>query len=149
MNRIPYLFIFLLFLTACTTSRPDPELLKQELMKTDQDFSQMSMDKGMREAFIFYCADDVIKLRDNAFPIFGKQQLVDDLKNLPDSTVRLRWAPVKAEADGTIGYTFGKWELRLAAPDTMLYGVYITVWRKMPDGKWKYVLDGGNSTPKP
>lgn len=143
------LIIALLFLAACTPPPPNSELLKEEVLKTDRDFSQMSLDSGMRAAFLHYCADDLIKLRQDTFPLFGKQELQNDLKNLPDSLIRLRWEPVKAEASGTLGYTFGKWEMRLAVPDTLMYGVYVTIWRKQPDGTWKYVLDGGNSTPRP
>ncbi len=32
---------------------------------------------------------------------------------------------------------------------TTTYGNYVTVWKRQPDGKWKYVLDGGNTTPAP
>jgi len=142
------LLLLLLVLAGCTATPPDREQLKKDLMKTDEDFSRMSMDKGMRAAFIYYTADDVIKLREGKFPLFGKKELADDLKDLPDSMIHLRWAPVKADVDGSLGYTFGKWEMRLAVPDTMMYGVYITIWKKQADGTWKYVLDGGNGTPK-
>jgi ketosteroid isomerase-like protein len=142
------LIFILLILAGCTAAPPDTALLKKELMKTDQDFSQMSMDKGMRAAFLYYVADDVIKLREGKFPIFGKKDLEADLKFLPDSLIHLRWVPVKADVDGSLGYTFGKWEMRLALPDTTMFGVYVTIWKKQDDGSWKYVLDGGNSTPK-
>jgi hypothetical protein len=32
--------------------------------------------------------------------------------------------------------------------DTVEYGNYVTIWKRFPDGRWKYVLDGGNDTPK-
>jgi ketosteroid isomerase-like protein len=142
------LIFILLILAGCSAPPPDVELLKKALVKTDQDFSQMSMDKGMRAAFTFYAADDVIKLREGKFPVFGKKDLEAYLQKIPDSLIHLRWAPVKSDVDGTIGYTFGKWEMRLAVPDTLMYGVYVTIWKKQADGTWKYVLDGGNSTPK-
>jgi ketosteroid isomerase-like protein len=142
------LIFILLILAGCTAAPPETEILKKEVMKTDQDFSKMSMEKGMRAAFLFYAAEDVIKIREGKFPIFGKKELEDDLQNLPDSLIHLRWAPVKADVNGNLGYTFGKWEMRLAIPDTMMYGTYVTVWKKQENGTWKYVLDAGNSTPK-
>jgi len=33
--------------------------------------------------------------------------------------------------------------------DTVIYGVYVSIWKKQKDGSWKYILDGGNTTPKP
>jgi hypothetical protein len=29
------------------------------------------------------------------------------------------------------------------------YGNYMSVWKKQDDGSWKFVLDGGNTTPPP
>jgi len=118
-------------------------------MKTDADFSQMSEEKGMREAFAYYAAEDVIKMREGAFPIFGRQDLIRYLRQVPDSLVRLRWVPVKADVSGDLGYTFGKWEMWVGGKDTLMYGSYVTIWKRQENGSWKYVLDGGNSTPKP
>jgi ketosteroid isomerase-like protein len=142
------LFFVLLIFTACVHTK-DSKFLEKELMKTDQDFSLMSVEKGMKEAFINYAADSVIMLRQGKLPLFGKAELIKSLNSRPDNQVHLRWVPVVAEASGNLGYTFGKWELRVTGKDTVEYGTYVTVWKKFPDGKWRYVLDGGNDTPKP
>ncbi len=60
----------------------------------------------------------------------------------------------KAEvsASGDLGYTFGGFAFKIktkAGVDTTYYGDYITIWRKQPDGKWKFVFDGGTDTPHP
>lgn len=141
-------FFLLLIFSACVHSK-DTKFLEKELIKTDQDFSQMSVEKGMKEAFLAYAADSVIMLRQGKLPLFGKTELINHFKTIPDKQVHLQWVPVVAEASGTLGYTFGKWELRITGKDTVEYGTYVTVWKKFPDGKWKYVLDGGNDTPKP
>jgi len=143
------IFFLLLILSACVHPDTDKKLLEKELLKTDQDFSQMSMEKGMKEAFLFYAADSVIMLRQGQFPLFGKAELIKHLKTVPDNQINLQWVPVVAEASGDLGYTFGKWELRFTGKDTVEYGTYVTIWKKFPVGKWKYVLDGGNDTPKP
>ena len=143
------IFFLLLILSACVHPDTDKKLLEKELLKTDQDFSQMSMEKGMKEAFLFYAADSVIMLRQGQFPLFGKAELIKHLKTVPDNQINLQWVPVVVEASGDLGYTFGKWELRFTGKDTVEYGTYVTIWKKFPVGKWKYVLDGGNDTPKP
>jgi len=143
------IFFLLLIFSACVHPDTDKKLLEKELLKTDQDFSQMSMEKGMKEAFLFYAADSVIMLRQGQFPLFGKAELIKHLKTVPDNQINLQWVPVVAEASGDLGYTFGKWELRFTGKDTVEYGTYVTIWKKFPVGKWKYVLDGGNDTPKP
>jgi ketosteroid isomerase-like protein len=141
--------LLLLIFSACVHHGTDKSFLEKELMKTDQDFCLMSIEKGMKEAFISYAADTVIMLRQGSLPLFGKAELIRHLKTLPDNQVHLRWVPVVAEASGNLGYTFGKWELRVTGKDTVQYGTYVTIWKKFPDGKWRYVLDGGNDTPKP
>ena len=141
-------FLLLIF-SSCVPRPADKKLLEKEIMKTDQDFSNMSVEKGMKEAFLFYAADTVIMMRQGQLPLFGKAELTKQLQSRPDKNIHLRWVPVSAEASGNLGYTFGKWELRITGKDTVQYGTYVTIWKKFPDGKWRFILDGGNDTPKP
>jgi ketosteroid isomerase-like protein len=142
------LLVLLLLLAACS-HRPDPAFDSKQLLKTDQDFSQMAMEKGMKAAFLFYADNDVIKMREGNIPLFGIKELQQSLEKVPDGLVHLQWVPVKAEASGNLGYTFGKWEMRITGKDTIEYGTYVTIWKRQENGNWKYVLDAGNSTPHP
>ena len=146
---IKKLAFLLLIFSSCVPRPADKKLLEKEIMMTDQDFSNMSVEKGMKEAFLFYTADTVIMMRQGQLPLFGKAELTKQLQSRPDKNIHLRWVPVTAEASGNLGYTFGKWELRITGKDTVQYGTYVTIWKKFPDGKWRYILDGGNDTPKP
>ena len=142
------LLVCLIIFYGCSRPEQDTAILKRELIKTDKDFSQLSVEKGMKEAFLFYAADSVIMLRQGAFPLIGKTALVKHMESTPDNQVQLTWIPIKAEVSGDLGYTFGNWRLRIMGKDTVEYGNYVTIWKKFPDGRWKYVLDGGNDTPK-
>ena len=146
---IKKLAFLLLIFSSCVPRPADKKLLEKEIMMTDQDFSNMSIEKGMKEAFLFYAADTVIMMRQGQLPLFGKAELTKQLQSRPDKNIHLRWVPVTAEASGNLGYTFGKWELRITGKDTVQYGTYVTIWKKFPDGKWRFILDGGNDTPKP
>lgn len=56
----------------------------------------------------------------------------------------LAWHPVLADASqsGDLGYTTGPWtSYQNNQPQTA--GEYVTVWRKQPDGTWKFVVDMG------
>ncbi|MCC3154510.1 nuclear transport factor 2 family protein [Hymenobacter sp. BT770] len=57
---------------------------------------------------------------------------------------RLTWYPVLADAaqSGDLGYTTGPWTA-LLNDKPQASGEYVTVWRKQPDGKWKFVVDMG------
>jgi ketosteroid isomerase-like protein len=137
----------LLLAGCCRDIQTDPSVL----VATDLEFSRMSVEKGLNAAFIFYADDSVVKLRDGAFPIIGKNAMVKDYLSKPDSGIILKWKPVRADVgrSNDLGYTYGNWELYLKHRDTTLYGNYITIWKKQADGKWKYILDAGNNTPKP
>jgi ketosteroid isomerase-like protein len=145
---IKKLIVFLLILYGCSRPESGTTQLKKELIKTDLEFSQLSIEKGMKEAFLFYAADSVIMLRQGAFPLIGKTALIKHMKSVPDNQVQLTWTPTKAEVSGDLGYTFGNWKLKITGKDTVEYGNYVTIWKRFPDGRWKYVLDGGNDTPK-
>lgn len=70
--------------------------------------------------------------------------------NKPTPTFTLEWYPVKVEVSKSadLGYTFGNWIFTNVKGEKE-YGNYMTVWKKQKDGSWKYVIDGGNSTPEP
>jgi ketosteroid isomerase-like protein len=143
------LLFLLLILSGCHYNRPDEQQLVKELIKTDQDFSLMSRQKGRNEAFLFYAADSVVMPAEGKLPLFGKPALARQFEGAPDDSIRLQWKPLRAEASGDLGYTFGQWQLRRKGVDSVQYGTYVTVWKKFPDGRWKYILDCGQSTPKP
>ena len=70
-------------------------------------------------------------------------------------TSRLTWYPVLAEVSqaGDLGYTTGPWTSFLN-DKPQVSGEHVTVWRKQPDGTWKFAVDMGiervgASTPKP
>ncbi len=139
--------MLMLILMGCAQ---EPKSDVQALIATDESFSRMSVEKGLNAAFIFYAADSVVKLRDGDFPIIGKSEMTRIYTARPDSEMILQWRPVKAETgrSNDLGYTFGEWELYLKSKDTTMYGNYISIWRKQPDGTWKYVVDAGCNTPK-
>jgi len=142
------LFILGLIFGNCTHRNINPEVQKQMILQTDKDFSQMSVEKGMKTAFQYYAADEMIMMREGNDPLFGKNELIKQFEKIPDGKVRLSWVPVKADVSGELGYTFGKWERRISGSDSVEFGTYVTVWKKQEDGTWKYVLDAGNNGKK-
>ena len=147
MKTIWTLLVALTLMGCCQQKKADPSVL----ITTDKEFSRMSVEKGLNAAFIFYADDRVVKVRDGNFPLIGKDTMTKIYLCRPDSGMILKWNPVKAEISQSddLGYTFGEWELYLKARDTTMYGNYISIWKKQPDGTWKYVLDAGSNTPKP
>lgn len=124
---------------------------KEELIKTDKEFSERSVKNGIAAAFIAYADEDVILMRDKQFPILGIKELKEYYSKIKNGNARLEWSPVKAEVStsGELGYTFGNWIYSIKDSKDPVYGNYVTIWKKQKDGSWKFILDGGNTTPPP
>ena len=74
----------------------------------------------------------------------GRQAIGAGFDGFPAGAV-LEWWPVAAEIapSGDLGCTVG--EARI--PSLNHYSKYLTIWRRQPDGTWKFVADGGNVRP--
>lgn len=127
------------------TNVPDSLALKTELLETDRAFSKMSVERGMKKAFIEYLDSNGVLLRPGHLPIAGAEA-IDYLIQQNDTGYTLAWQPHNGYAakSGELGYTYGIYSLKPSVADTIIYGSYVTIWRKQGDGSWKYVLDSGN-----
>jgi ketosteroid isomerase-like protein len=139
-------------LPAPAPTRADSAAL-ESLVAAERAFSETSVTRGMRDAFLTFMADDGIVFRPRATN--AKQVWTAR----PESKATLIWEPSFASvaAAGDLGYTTGPWEFRPPAdstgasppPDQIAYGHFISVWRKQPDGVWKVAVDIGVSHDKP
>ncbi|HEX6188209.1 MAG TPA: nuclear transport factor 2 family protein, partial [Pyrinomonadaceae bacterium] len=121
------------------------------MVATERAFSRMSEEKGIRESFTEFIAEDGILFRPRA--VFGKKWMREN--PLPPSTTRplLVWQPIFAGISraGDLGYSTGPWQFKNDIKDAKFsaFGNFMTVWKKQPDGKWKFVVDLGISNPEP
>lgn len=123
--------------------------LKAELFKTEADFCALSVKSGAPAAFNAYIAPDGILL--SAGPDTRGEQVVKE--RFLDYTIgaTLTWTPLLADVaeSGDLGYTTGVSEFRIpgkdGAADKVTHGRYFTIWKRQPDGSWKFVLDGGSA----
>lgn len=143
--------IWVIALSACQGE--DTELLKQQILEADRNFNKMAQEKGIANAFLYYADEKVIKPSEGQQPIVGKFALMEFYKKNPPEGYTLTWEPLRAEASGDLGYTFGGFTLTTKTQDgkrdTTQYGSYVSVWKRKKDGSWRYVVDTGNATPGP
>jgi ketosteroid isomerase-like protein len=118
---------------------------KLKMMDADRGFSKMSKEEGMKKAFINYIDDDGVLLRPNQYPLMGAEA-IDYLTRINDTSFTMEWEPQKGYVanSGELGYTYGVFTLTPSTQDTVLYGTYVSIWKKQVDGSWKFVLDTGN-----
>ena len=139
-----------LFLPA-TAQKTEPANPLLQMVETERSFSRLSEEKGTREAFAAFIADDGILFRPRA--VVGKKWMQEH--PLPSSNTRplLIWQPVYAyvSRSSDLGFTTGPWQYKNDIKDAKAsaFGTFMTIWKKQGDGKWKFVLDLGISNPGP
>ena len=149
MNKSIFFIITVTMVAACKISnKKEPKadaFAKMEMMNTDREFSNMSKEKGMKSAFIEYIDSNGVLLRPNRLPIAGADA-IDFLIQQNDTDYTLTWEPRNGAIamSGELGYTYGIYALRPSIKDTVIYGTYVSIWKKEKDGTWKFVLDSGN-----
>jgi ketosteroid isomerase-like protein len=123
------------------------------LIKADSDFDRSVAEKGV-EAWVSAFAEDGIMFR--AGEVVQGHTAIRELMAPGFATpgFSLRWKPVRADiaASGDLGYTYGTYESRSPGPDgapQVRTGMYVTIWKKQPDGSWKVVVDLGSGSPPP
>jgi ketosteroid isomerase-like protein len=111
-------------------------------------FAQYSIDHGMKDAFLSFAAPDGVVFRRgpvNAIELWKGRN--------PAPTGLLTWWPSYADVSGAgdLGWTTGPYQFREKSSDAKPAGTghFFTVWRRQPDGAWKFVLDLGIEHPAP
>ena len=141
------IIFFSLFSCSLFKKKTDNEEIndKRTMMETDRAFSKLSEQIGMKNAFLEYIDSNGVLLRPDHLPLLGADA-IDYLVQQNDSTFTLKWEPKTAivAGSGDLGYTYGIYVLKPGLKDTLLYGTYVSIWKKQSDGKWKFVLDTGN-----
>jgi ketosteroid isomerase-like protein len=119
--------------------------VKADMIEADRNFSRLSEEKGMKEAFIEYLDSDGVLLRPNSIPLEGANA-IDYISQQNDSAFSMSWEPRGGSVakSGDFGYTYGTYLMKFKNKDSVARGTYISIWKKHADGKWKYVVDSGN-----
>lgn len=134
---------------SCTQKDPSvlSEKWKKEIAETEKEFADRVLEIGMREAFLEFAAPDAVLMRDNTL-IVGRNSIADYLKEPPSdgTTTSLKWKPdfVSVARSGDLGYTYGSYVFTVSdslGSNRVSTGIFHTVWKRQPDGKWRFVWD--------
>jgi ketosteroid isomerase-like protein len=112
------------------------------VVEAEHAFAIYSVEHGMKEAFLRFAAPDGIIFRHA--PVNATETWT---QTTPAPTGLLTWYPTYADVSraGDLGWTTGPYEFREKAEDKQAAasGHYVTLWRRQPDGSFKFVLDFG------
>jgi ketosteroid isomerase-like protein len=123
-----------------------------DVLAADRAFAAMAREKGARAAFIAFADPQAIMFRAGTGPVKGLEAIGGLFKEPAVSTPA--WDPVGAEvaASGDLGYSWGwfAWSPVAGGPldgKPPQTGYYVSIWKKQPDGGWKWVVDLGVPAP--
>ncbi|MEO5895978.1 MAG: hypothetical protein ABIS06_09780 [Vicinamibacterales bacterium] len=133
--------------TLCAQDVVTPEL--RALADAERAFARTATEKGIRDAFLDFFADDAIALVPDAAP--AKDRL-RSRPSVPFSEAELLWEPRMGDvaASGELGWLTGPSTFtNKKAGGPASYGNYLSVWRKGAEGAWNVFIDIGSDAPSP
>ncbi len=155
--------LLLLLVAVCgrAEASASPEELRRGLAATERAFCADAARLGIADAFLAHMADSCF-LPDSLG--LGRAEYAASVQAArakagaaynpgPNPNIELVWSPLRVEVsdDGTLGYTWGRYEFRSKGKDGKVdtsRGIYLTIWRRQADGSWKFVFDGSPQIPE-
>ncbi|MBS1814670.1 MAG: nuclear transport factor 2 family protein [Acidobacteria bacterium] len=121
-----------------------------ELLTLEGQFAQAVL-KGGGKAFAEWFAPDAVMLNNRRAAVMGRTRIAAEANWKPED-YQLTWVPQGAQMgpSNDMGFTWGHYEGRSKDKNgqpVVISGRYITVWKKMPDGKWKVAMDASAEEP--
>lgn len=147
-KALPFLLVLCTVASALGLQQKGARLSDLEaIVATERAFSRKAAEVGTRDAFLAFMADDSIVFAPG--PVNGRKSW----EPRPKRPGLLSWEPSYADISeaGDMGYDMGPWEFRPdgAGGKPAAFGHFMTIWKKQPDGSFKFALDLGISNPQP
>ena len=143
--------------TAAGPAKMDKEKLKAEVAAMEDAFCAMGKSQGLLAAFKHFAAPDVSFIDTDPRQWRGLAAVEKRIgPDVPGES--LTWSAYYTDVsdDGTMAYNYGRYEARHPNADGKISvhtGWFLTIWKRQPDGSWKYVMDNGSpdrlAAPKP
>jgi ketosteroid isomerase-like protein len=142
----PILFVLAALLLSACVQKIDIAEEKASILQTERAFEKMAADSGIAYAFNAFAADSAVIMRGNDSVIHTKKGIYNYYIHNGSDSATVNWTAdfVDVSDDGTLGYTYGKYLLKVRQADNTtkeFKGTFHTVWKKQTDGSWKYVWD--------
>ena len=148
-RSMPVLLVALASVVAAPMLRAAPV---DEVLAADRAFAALARAKGPRAAFTEYADAQAVMFRAGVGPVKGVEAIGRVFEDPPASMPA--WEPEAAEvaASGDLAYSWGPftWTPVPGGPlagKPPLTGYYVSIWKKQPDGRWKWVVDLGVPAP--
>lgn len=141
------LLIFLLLGAAPPATGADEALVpaQRELVEAERDFVRLAAERGFRDSFYEYFAEDGLGFNPHPFRMRPFLALEPSVPGPMGAT----WAPVYGDVSraGDLGWNTGPLVFHGQGGQPDRHGMFFSVWKRQADGSWKVVLDVGSGTP--
>lgn len=115
------------------------------LQKRDADWSAEVAARGLT-AWVDGFADDGVMIPAGVPLTRGRAAIRELMAGaFDDPGFKLSWTPTEAHVAGALGWTSGSFTSMSSKGAHS--GKYVTVWRRLSDGRWKVAADIGNTDP--
>ncbi|MEP3211441.1 MAG: nuclear transport factor 2 family protein [Maribacter sp.] len=141
------LFLTLLCFARCKEANRSGDMAtwKAEIRAVEKEFNDLAQTKGLAIAFEKYAAPNGV-IRKAGKVIQGPKAMGDWYRNDSRPGETLTWEPdfIDVSLSGDLAYTYGGY-IFTSIDSTGLKkentGTFHTVWKRQPDGSWKFVWD--------
>jgi ketosteroid isomerase-like protein len=148
MKNLIFTLIGFGLLISCSPKTETKNLvpLKEQVVKAEDDFKNLSQSKGIAGAFYTFADDNAVIKRENDTLIRGKENIKKYYSNPKFKKASVTWKPdfVEVSKDGEMAFTYGEyiWTVTDSLGNKQDFkGVFHTVWKRQKEGSWKYVWD--------
>jgi ketosteroid isomerase-like protein len=119
----------------------------KQIYDTERAFEKAVAEKGIKDGFIEFLSPTGVLFRPG--PVNGRESW----RARPATPAALTWNPIKIEvsANGALGYSIGNSIFKPKGKDDTneIYGHYLSIWTRQPDGTYRAALDTGVNHEKP
>jgi ketosteroid isomerase-like protein len=147
----PFLLALLVFSPFAAGQKENVSPALSSLVEAERSFARTSVEKGIRESFYEFFADDGINFQPH--PTNTREAIRKQPAPAQRPPITLNWEPAFADVSraGDLGYTTGPYWLTDQGPQhrPTRHGYYFSIWKKQADGSWRVVIDAGVQTPAP
>lgn len=146
--KTPAALLAALLAGATALAAPDKEALKREVAALEDRFCTMAREQGVLAAFEHFAAPEVAFIDTDPRRYRGVEAVRRRMEGFPAGG-RLTWSAAFTDVsdDGTLAYNYGRYELVVPATaggeERRSGGWFLSIWKRQPDGSWRYVMDTG------
>lgn len=121
--------------------------------QADAAFARLAADSGAPAAFAAFAAPDATIFAPSGEMLIGPATIRTRMLEARSARSLWSWQPrfAAGAAGGDLGFTVGEAVIRSQSPTgvaAIYYSKYLTVWRRQPDGRMRFIVDAGNARPE-